>query len=177
MSRLSLALDTADLAEHYEKVSTERQFRFGQKLVAELGLQPGDRVLDVGSGTGLLARHVAGLVGPAGRVEGIDPLPLRVAIANQKGFANAGFRVGSADDLSAFAPQSFQAVYLNAVYHWLPEKLEPLRQIARVLVPGGRLGISTGSREHRNALHTIKAEVLAREPFRGWKARRCKNAR
>ena len=165
MARLSLALDTADLAEHYEQASADRQFRFGQALVADLGIEAGDRVLDIGSGTGLLARHVAELVGPTGRVEGLDPLPLRVAIAKQKGVPNAGFRVGTADDLSEFAPESFDAVYLNAVFHWLPEKLEPLRQIARVLKPGGRLGISTGSREHRNALQAIKADVLSREPF------------
>ena len=79
---------------------------------------------------------------------------------------NAGFRVGTADNLTEFAPDSFDAVYLNAVFHWLPEKLEPLRQIARVLKQGGHLGISTGSRDHRNVLQTIKAEVLAREPFR-----------
>jgi ubiquinone/menaquinone biosynthesis C-methylase UbiE len=165
MARLSLALDTADLAEHYEQASADRQFRFGQALVADLGIEAGDRVLDIGSGTGLLARHVAELVGPTGRVEGLDPLPLRVAIAKQKGVPNAGFRVGTADNLSEFAPESFDAVYLNAVFHWLPEKLEPLRQIARVLKPGGRLGISTGSREHRNALQAIKADVLSREPF------------
>jgi ubiquinone/menaquinone biosynthesis C-methylase UbiE len=165
MPRLSLALDTADLAEHYEQASADRQFRFGQALVAELGIKTGDRVLDIGSGTGLLARYVADLVGPTGRVEGLDPLPLRVAIAKQKGVPNAGFRVGTADNLSEFAPASFQAVYLNAVFHWLPEKLEPLRQIARVLKPGGRLGISTGSREHHNVLQTIKADVLSRAPF------------
>jgi len=73
MPRLSLALDTADLAEHYEQASADRQFRFGQTLVAELGIKPGHRVLDIGSGTGLLARHVAELVGPTGRVEGLDP--------------------------------------------------------------------------------------------------------
>ena len=166
MPRLSLALDTADLAEHYEQASADRQFMFGQALVAELGIEPGHRVLDIGSGTGLLARHVAELVGPTGRVEGLDPLPLRVAIAKQKGVPNAGFRVGTADNLTEFAPDSFDAVYLNAVFHWLPEKLEPLRQIARVLKQGGHLGISTGSRDHRNVLQTIKAEVLAREPFR-----------
>jgi SAM-dependent methyltransferase len=59
-------------------------------------------------------------------------------------------------------------VLLNAVFHWLPEKLEPLRQFARVLAPGGRLGIATGSRDHRNILQAAKALVLARAPFNGY---------
>jgi ubiquinone/menaquinone biosynthesis C-methylase UbiE len=165
MSRLSLALDTDDLAQHYETVSADRQFVFGKTLVETLGIAPGERVLDIGSGTGLLARHVAELVGPSGTVTGIDPLPLRIAIARQKAQPNLRFAVGSAYDLADFGNASFDVVYLNAVFHWLPEKSPPLREIARVLAPGGRLGIATGSREHRGQLQSIKAKVLARAPF------------
>jgi ubiquinone/menaquinone biosynthesis C-methylase UbiE len=165
MSRLSLAYDTDDLAHHYDEVSADRQFRFGKTLVETLGITTGDRVLDIGSGTGLLARHVAELVGPTGFVAGIDPLPLRIAIARQKAQPNLRFEVGNAYDLSDFDNASFDVVYLNAVFHWLPEKLPPLQQIARVLKPGGRLGIATGSREHRNQLQAVKARVLARAPF------------
>jgi ubiquinone/menaquinone biosynthesis C-methylase UbiE len=165
MSHLSLAYDTRDLALHYEEISADRQFRFGKTLVEALGIGPGNRVLDIGSGTGLLARYVADLVGPGGYVAGIDPLPLRVAIARQKARPNLHFEVGNAYDLSDFGDESFDVVYLNAVFHWLPEKTRPLQQIARVLVPGGRLGIATGSRDHRNQLQAVKAKVLARAPF------------
>lgn len=165
MSGLSLVFDTPQLAQDYEVRSAERQFRHGKRLIAELGVRPGDHVLDVGSGTGLLAEHVAGLVGPTGKVLGIDPLPLRVEIAQQKATANLTFQVGNAYALDGFPAGSFDVVYLNAVFHWLPEKTEPLRQIHRLLKPGGRLGLTTGAKDHPNRLQAIKREVLSREPY------------
>lgn len=164
MSALSLSLDTPDLAQHYERVSSDRQLVAGKHLVAKLGIAHGAHVLDVGSGTGLLAAHVAEIVGPEGRVVGIDPLPLRIEIASRKARPNLRFEVGDARDLSAFESASFDVVYLNAVFHWLPEKLGPLRELARVLKPSGKLGISTGQRGG-NTVRAIRRRVLAREPF------------
>jgi len=165
MSSISLNLDNPELAQEYERISAERQFKNGQVLIGELAIAPGERVLDVGGGTGLLAQYVADLVGPTGSVVAIDPLPLRIEIATHKARPNLNFRVGNAYDLSEFPPHSFDVVYLSAVLHWLPEKLEPLRQIARVLRSGGRLGISTGSRNSSSRLHEIKAQILSREPY------------
>jgi arsenite methyltransferase len=165
MPTVSLTLDTQELAHHYEEVSAAHQYKAGQILIEELAVIPGEKVLDVGSGTGLLAEYVAGLVGPAGSVVGIDPLPLRVALARRKGRTNLSFRVGTASDLRAFPETSFDVAYLNAVLHWLPDKLGPLREIYRVLKKGGRLGISTGSKDHPNQLQEIKALVLSHEPY------------
>ena len=164
MSTVSLTLDTQELAHHYEQVSAAHQFKAGQLLIEELAVTPGEKVLDVGSGTGLLAEYVAGLVGPTGSVVGIDPLPLRIALAQQKGRSNLSFKVGTADDLREFPEASFDVVYLNAVLHWLPDKLGPLREFFRVLKRGGRLGISTGSKDH--PLQVLKTQILAREPYR-----------
>jgi arsenite methyltransferase len=66
------------LARHYEQVSADRQFKAGKTLVERLALRPGEHVLDVGSGRGLLAEYVAEIVGPVGFVTAIDPLPLRI---------------------------------------------------------------------------------------------------
>jgi arsenite methyltransferase len=165
MSSPSLTLDTPELASHYEEASSHRQFQVGKVLVKKLGLQLGDRVLDVGSGTGLLAEHVAGVVGPSGSVVAIDPLPLRIDIAQRRAQPNLTFRGGDAYELGAYEDASFDVVYLNAVFHWLPEKLGPLRQFCRVLRAGGRLGITTGSREHISQVQTIRNRVLAREPY------------
>jgi arsenite methyltransferase len=165
MTSLSLNLDTPDLARHYEEASSDRQFKAGKVLVEKLGVNAGESVLDVGSGTGLLAEYVAGVVGPSGTVVAIDPLPLRIDIAQRKARPNLSFRVGNAYELGAFANETFDVVYLNAVFHWLPEKFGPLREFNRVLKPGGRLGITTGSKEHLNKLQAIRKAVLSREPY------------
>jgi arsenite methyltransferase len=168
MSALSLNLDTPALAQHYEQVSLDRQFKAGQLLVERLRIQAGERVLDVGSGTGLLAEHVAGIVGAGGSVLGIDPLPLRIEIAKRKVRPQLAFAVGDAQQLGELPDAGFDVVYLNAVFHWLLEKSGPLRNFYRVLRPGGRLGISTGSKDHVSQIQVIRRNVLGRYPYRDY---------
>ena len=157
--------DSAALARDYEEISRGRQFAAGKRLVAALALPSGAQVLDVGCGTGLLTEHVADLVGPTGRVLGIDPLPQRIALARGRARDNLGFEVGEAADLSTLAADAFDAVLLNAVFHWLPDKAGPLRQFKRVLRPGGRLAIGGTTREQRSPLAGVMSEVLGRPPF------------
>ena len=156
---ISLALDSIELANTYERVST-RQFDHGKVLIAALAPRPGERVLDVGCGTGRLGDYVAGLVAPTGEVIGIDPLPLRVDIAARK---HPLFRasVGRAEDLSQFADESFDVVYLNSVFHWIADKARTLAEVQRVLVPGGRFGVNSAdaSRPHQSAALVRQAAI------------------
>jgi arsenite methyltransferase len=165
MPNISLNLDTEALAQHYEQISVDRQFKAGKILLDALALQPGNKVLDIGAGTGLLAEYAAGLVGAEGAVIGIDPLPLRIQLAKRKTARNLSFEVGEAGNLRGFAEASFDVVYLNAVFHWILDKPKSLSEIFRVLKSGGRLGITTGSKDHANLLQTIKARLLSREPY------------
>lgn len=165
---MSLALDTPDLARHYEQTSADRQFKVGKSLIERLQITPGQQVLDVGSGTGLLAEYVANLVGPSGSVLAIDPLPLRIEIAKWKTRPNLSFEVGSADELGAWADNRFDVIYLNAVLHWLPDKLGALRELMRLLKPGGRLGITTGSKDHPSRIQLIRRRVLAGPRYAGF---------
>jgi arsenite methyltransferase len=160
-----LTEDSEELARDYERVSLGRQFQSGRRLVQALAVAPAERVLDVGCGTGLLAEHIADLVGPDGYVLGVDPLPLRIELAQAKARSNLEFQVGSAHDLAFIADGSFDVVCLNAVFHWLPEKVGPLREFARVLKAGGRIGIGGGAKDQRSPLRGVLREVLAEPPF------------
>jgi arsenite methyltransferase len=164
----SLTEDSGELALDYDRVSVDRQFLSGKMLVRDLAVAAGERVLDVGCGTGLLAEHIADRVGPTGYVLGVDPLPLRIELAQAKARPNLQFKVADAYDLSSIPAADFDVVCLNAVFHWLPEKSGPTAEFARVLKPGGRLGISSGAKGPRTRFQELVSDVLARPPFNAY---------
>src|SRR5260370_39747726 len=98
--RPSLTEDSDELARDYDRVSVDRQFQSGKMLVRELAPAAGESVLDVGCGTGLLAEHIADLVGPTGYPLGVDPSPLRLELAPGKVGPSVEFKVADASDLS-----------------------------------------------------------------------------
>src|ERR1700722_14116405 len=89
--RPSLTQDSDALARDYDRVSVDRQFLSGKMLLRDLAIVAGERVLDVGCG--LLAQHIADLVGATAYVLGVDPLPLRIELAQAKGRPNLQFKV------------------------------------------------------------------------------------
>jgi arsenite methyltransferase len=158
---VSLEFDSPELASTYEQVSV-RQFNHGKVLIASLGIRSGERVLDIGCGTGRLGDYVANIVAPDGLVQGIDPLPLRIDIAAKK---HPLFKasVGRAEDLSAFADASFDVVYLNSVFHWVPDKPRALREIARVLKKNGRVGVNSADEDRPHQSATLVREAVRDE--------------
>lgn len=161
---VSHAHDNPELARIYDQVS-QQQFEGGQRLVGLLGLARGDRVLDVGCGTGRLAEWMAASIGPG--VVGIDPLPERITLARARA-PGLRFEVSRAEDLAAFPGGSFDAVIASAVFHWVEDKPKALAEFARVLRPGGRLAVSTLAKElqRQGSLADVLRSVLSREPYR-----------
>lgn len=155
---VSLNLDTPELAAQYDIVG-QRQFSHGKLLVKDLDIRYGQRVLDIGAGTGLLAAYTASIVGPPGKVVAIDPLPLRVALASKKA-ADVEAKVGRAEDLSAFPASSFDVVYLNSVIHWIVDKPRVLAEVRRVLKPGGKLGFTTAAKEKPHDVERLRQRAL-----------------
>jgi SAM-dependent methyltransferase len=109
------------------------------------GLTPGERVLDLGSGSGTDVFCAAVQVGEAGRVVGVDFTDEQIAKAkrlrDRDGIANADFVEASIDELP-FEDASFDAVISNGVINLSPVKHRVFAEAARVLRPGGRLAIA-----------------------------------
>jgi len=158
-------IDTEELAKGYTFVSNT-QYDAGRFLLKRLEVIPEEHVLDVGCGPGDLTAHIAELVGANGVVVGVDPSKERIAIALEKAKPNLSFHEGRAEDLSRFPTAIFDVVFVNSTFHWVEDQPAALKEFARVLKSGGRLGISGGSGDFVAAHEKIKADVLSREPYR-----------
>ncbi|RZL03198.1 MAG: methyltransferase domain-containing protein [Rubrivivax sp.] len=154
----SLTLDRPDLSQQHE----DARHADGKRLVRALGVSRGHKVLDIGCGTGRLGEHVAQIVGTGGEVIGIDPLPLRIAVAARRGPAVFKASVGAAEDLSRFEAGHFDVVTLNSVLHWSQDQPKVLGEIRRVLRKNGRLGLSVANRGRFDQRTRLVVEALSR---------------
>jgi len=113
--------------------------------IDHLALQPGETVVDLGSGAGIDVFLAADSVGPSGKVIGVDMTPEMLARARRNaekaGVTNAEFREGRLEKLPVDSG-TVDAITSNCVINLVPDKAVVFKEIARILKPGGRVVIS-----------------------------------
>ncbi len=126
------------------EAAVEKSFGCGDPLQFA-GVQPGQTVLDIGSGAGIDCFIASQKVGPTGKIIGLDMTPamLETARRNAKegGYTNVEFRQGDAENMP-LADSSVDWVISNCVINLAPDKRKVFAEINRVLKPGGRVSIS-----------------------------------
>jgi arsenite methyltransferase len=157
--------DSPEGAERYDQ-NCDHQFQKGHVLIEMMGIKKGDFVLDVGCGTGRQALNVAGIIGPTGKLTGIDPSSYRIELARKKfdgdSYGNVHFLVGQAEDLRDIPDNSINHVCFCSSFHWVDDKKTALNEIYRVLQPGGMIGMTTLDRDSPNTMRTLVDPILAK---------------
>lgn len=113
---------------------------WAQDLVTAAHVQVGERVLDVGCGTGVVARRTAQAVGTTGKVVGLDVNESMLSMAQQLAPA-LEWRQSDAASMP-FADAEFDVVLCQQGLQYFPDRTAALCEMARVLAPGGRLALS-----------------------------------
>jgi trans-aconitate 2-methyltransferase len=115
-------------------------WEFGRDLVQLLAPEPGDRILDIGCGTGQLTETIAR---SGAEVLGVDRSAEMIAQARSN-YPALAFEIGDAAALPYTA--EFDAVFSNAVLHWVKDARGAVAGVARALKPGGRFVAEFGGR-------------------------------
>ncbi|MGH9841668.1 MAG: class I SAM-dependent methyltransferase [Blastocatellia bacterium] len=153
-------------SDHYDEPALSFWDRYGRRTVERLSLQPGARVLDVCSGSGASALPAAERVAPDGRVLAVDLaeglLDLARAKAERCGLGNIEFRVGDFEELG-LPDQSFDAVICVFGIFFVPDMPRAVRELWRMLRPGGQLAITTWGPNFCEPANTIFWDTVRAE--------------
>jgi SAM-dependent methyltransferase len=144
---------TGDAAELYERYLVPAvTLPWAIDLVDRVGVELGDRVLDVACGTGVVARVAAPRAGHEGRVAALDVNPDMLAIARSLPSARGAsiqWLEGSAVALP-FDDGEFDVVLCQLGLQFFPDRRAALRELRRVVIPAGRAGVSVFTDIERN---------------------------
>ena len=148
-------------AEIYDEKFVPALFgQWGPVVASAAGVVPRQAVLDVACGTGALALATAAVVGPEGRVAGLDANPEMLAVARRKS-ADIDWREGVAENLP-FDDASFDAVISQFGFMFFDDRPRALSEMMRVLKPGGRLVVAVCGAVERSPGYAAFATLLDR---------------
>lgn len=143
MSLPSYAMNQATFPEMYERWLVDPLFRPWAEITLEgLELSPGDRVLDIACGTGIVARVAKERLGDAGYIVGIDISSDMLAVARAVA-PRIDWREGNASALPLRDGEQFDVVVCQQGTQFFPDKPTAAAQMRRALVKGGRLAVAT----------------------------------
>lgn len=129
-------------ADVYERSLVPSLFKpWAELLVQRVELAPGDRILDIACGTGIVARLARDRVGPSGRVVGVDQSPVMLAVARAVA-PGIEWREGNAVALPVDPSETFDVVFCQQGLQFFPERSTAVREMRRALAPRGRLAIA-----------------------------------
>jgi ubiquinone/menaquinone biosynthesis C-methylase UbiE len=135
------------------------------RMASVAGIGDGSRVLDVGCGIGDPTLQVAVLVGPHGRVVGVDLAPDMIATARERagalGLTHVEFRTGDVATL-ALPPGTFDVVLARWSLIYVADVAGVLARLRGALAPGGRIAIAAWAPPTVNPWITVPMEALAR---------------
>jgi len=130
-----------------------------EHLLGTVGVEAGDRVVDVACGTGIVGRQAAALVGPSGAVVGVDVNPAMVEVAARLE-PTVDWRVGDAAALP-LADASVEVWCCQQGLQFVPDRGAVLAEARRVLVPGGRVAVAVWRGAADNPAFDAFADALA----------------
>lgn len=150
-----------EAAEAYEARFVPALFAaWAADLLDAVRLTPGQSVLDVACGTGVVARGAAVRVGEQGRVVGLDLNEAMLTVARRGGH-RVEWRQGDAAELP-FADESFDVVLCQAALMFFPDPLRALREMARVARSGGTVAVHVPGRLSASDAYVQLTQIAAR---------------
>jgi SAM-dependent methyltransferase len=140
------------------------------QLIRSTGITSGQTVLDVATGTGQPALTIAKIVGPNGKVIGVDLSPEMLDIAKEEaafqGLTNlAVFQVVKDESLSIFSDNTFDSVVCRNGLMFMPDPVKALKAFLRVLKPGGKASVTVwGSPEKSPVMGVVMRTISKHVP-------------
>ncbi len=136
-------------------------------LVRNAGIRPGYSVLDLACGTGEPALTIAKIVGPSGRVVGVDLAPGMLAVARERmvsqGLKNVSFQANEHDDLPVLQDNSFDAAVCRRGLMFMPDPARMLKAMRRVLKPGGKASVVVWGPPEKAPFLTVPMKAVAKQ--------------